>query len=153
MNLQAPRVGVKKENKVSLAQVIGQLVEPYHHPESHETLLDLIALASYDETSLSIIQTRKAVKLFTKILKDVEAYSRMTLTMSQHSAMKQFIRIAKITKAKLAILEQSDYVLVPVTHNGSESSPEFYRAMSLDGLLMKTFRADNIVFAALAFGA
>ena len=138
---------------MSLAQVISQLVEPYHHPESHETLLDLIALASYDETSLSIMKTRKAVKLFTKILKDVEAYSRMTLTMSQHSAMKQFIRISKITKAKLAILEQHDYVLVPVTYNGSESSPELYRARTLDGLLLKTFHADNIVFAALTFGA
>lgn len=138
---------------MSLAQVISQLVEPYHHPEDRETLLDLIALASYDETSLSIMKTRKAVKLFTKILQNVNACSRMVRTMSQHSAMKEFILIAKITKAKLAILEQSDYVLAPVTHNGSESSPEVYRAMSLDGLSSKTFRADNIVFAALVFGA
>jgi len=138
---------------MSLAKVISLLVEPYHHQEDCGTLLDLIALAGYDETSLSIIQTRKAVKLFTKILQDVNAYSRMTLTMSQHTAMKEFILIAKITKEKLTILEQANYVLVPVTHNGSESSPDYYRARSLDGLLIKTFRADNIIFAALAFGA
>lgn len=137
---------------MSLAQVISQLIEPYHHPEDRETFLDLIALAAYDETSLSVMKTRKAVTLFTKIFQNANVCSRMTLTMAQHVAMKEFILIAKITKAKLAILEQHDYVLAPVTHNGSESSPEFYRAMSLDGLASKTFRADNIVFAALAFG-
>ena len=138
---------------MSLAQVISQLIEPYHHPEDRETFLDLIALAAYDETSLSIMKTRKAVTLFTKILQNVNACSRMTLTMAQHDAMKEFLLISKITKAKLVIMEQHDYVLAPVTHNGNESSPDFYRARSLNGLLIKTFRADNIVFAALAFGA
>lgn len=138
---------------MSLAQVISQLVEPYHHTEDREILLDLIALASYDETSLSIIQTRKAVKLFTKILQDFNARSRTMRTMSQHAAMKKFILISKITKAKLVILEQHDYVLVPITYNGSESSPDFYQARTPDGLLIKILIADNIVFAALAFGA
>jgi len=153
MNLQAPQDRGHKENKVSLAQVIGQLVEPYHHPENRETFLDLIALAAYDETSLSVMDTSLAVELFTKIFQNVNAYSRMTLTISQHAAMKKLILISKITKAKLAILEQHDYVLVPVTCNGSESSPELYRARTLDGLLLKTFHADNIMFAALTFGA
>lgn len=151
MNLQAPRVGVKKENKM-IKKLIHELVADLATPAAMRAVPTLLELAEFDEFVSDIDQIRQMLNALDKIFEDHDCYfdlvgGRMrnlamnAVTQAMHTLERRLENIYSDPRGHYFPCEDVIY------------GPGLYHFVTVSGFISQTLIAEDSVFAAITFGA
>ena len=151
MNLQAPRVGVKKENKM-IKKLIHELVADLATPAAMRAVPTLLELAEFDEFASDVDQIRQMLNALDKIFEDADCYFALVGGHMRNQAMTAVCRVRYTLENRIENIlsdPRGHYFPCEEVIDG----PGLYQFITVGGFTSQTLIAEDSVLAAITFGA
>lgn len=151
MNLQAPRVGVKKENKM-IKKLIHELVADLATPAAMRAVPTLLELAEFDEFASDATELEEMISRMDALYDDDDCYFELGTVLRRNYILGEIIFSVNMLRNRLNNIlsdTRGHYFPCPETIDG----PGLYQFITVGGLATQTLIAEDSVLAAITFGA
>ena len=151
MNLQAPRVGVKKENKV-IKKLIHELVADLATPAAMRAVPTLLELAEFDEFASDATELEEMISLMDALYDDDDCYFKLGTSRRRNYILGEIIFSMNVLRNRLDKIKsdtRGQYLPCGEVIDG----PGLYHFVTVSKVITQTLIAEDSVFAAITFGS